>query len=85
MNEYKSEVHGSLIFYLESHRRKPVCYDPLLPHMDAQGAVPAGWCPCGGEIYRPGEVLCLECRKEKQNESVVSCQSVSVLYQGLRS
>lgn len=66
-----------MILYLQSHRRRPIRLSPLLPHQDAQGAVPAGWCGvCGGEIYEEKEKLCYECKKERMYESELRIESL---------
>ena len=55
-----------IIFYTQSHRRRPIRCGVLPALWDIQGAVPLGWCSrCGTEIYTSGRCLCDRCRKEK--------------------
>ena len=60
-----------MVIYLQSHRRRPIRLNPLLPYEYAQGMVPFGWCSrCGGEVYQQNADLCVQCRKEKQHAIV---------------
>lgn len=53
-----------MIFYLKTHRRRPVQLGQSLDPLDEQEAIPRWWCRiCGREIYVSGQELCAGCAK----------------------
>ena len=50
----------------------PLNHPTFWGHHDTQQDPPAGWCAgCGMEVYEEDEILCPDCREEKENEKLL--------------